>query len=277
MREPELGIYSRADLIARGLTDKEIRRRCTSGRLRQIARGWYATADADAAAVAALAKGGRLTCVSAARVRGLWVPDVRETHAYARRGHELRSMVPHGPYIDAWPEPDPVATLPLALTHAARCLSSEYTAVLVESALAKEALTPAAVREILCGLPGRTRRDLGVISRRSQSGSETRLARWFRSRGVRVQQQVQIPGVGWVDMLVGERWIIEADSAAHHTSRRDYENDRARDLMADRLGYVTTRLSFVQIWVLWEQTTASLASRLATGEHRRLPMAGRAG
>ncbi|UFU02616.1 DUF559 domain-containing protein [Ruania suaedae] len=271
MSQRDHGIYSRDDLRARGLGPKQIRALCGRGDLRRVARGWYATAAADAGAVAALAAGGRLTCVSAARLHGLWVPWAAEPHAYTRRGRTLRGFVTHLPCIDAWPDREPIAGLHLSLRHAARCLSAEHAAILLESALDRRLLRPSELPEILGDLHETRRRKIGTIHRTSQSGSETRVARWLRGRGVDFRQQARIPGVGHVDMLVGQSWIIEVDGRQHHSLAADYENDRRRDLLAQRMGYRVTRLSYTQVWVDWDHTQQELAAILARRQHRRAP------
>src|SRR5699024_6560528 len=167
--------------------------------------------------------GVRLTCVSAARLHGLWTPKTPGTHAYGRRGSVPSGFVRHGPYLDRWPEPDPIASPSLCLEHAARCLSAEFAATLVESALTQRLLHPAQVELLTSRLPARIRDRLLPVSGLSESGSETRVARWLRARRVPFRQQVQIDGVGRVDILVGWSWVIEVDSRAHHTSVADYE------------------------------------------------------
>ncbi|UFU02194.1 hypothetical protein LQF12_11830 [Ruania suaedae] len=266
----DVGLYSPAQLRARGIDRRRLRHLLAHGRLLHVARGWYARPDADTAAVAAVSAGARLTCLSAARLHDLWLPEHSRSHVHARRGNVPAGWVPHGPRLDAWPGPDPVAGLPLCLDHAARCLIPESAAILFESALTRGRITPTDADVILAGLPVRVTSAIGNVTALSQSGSETRIARWLRRRGVRFAQQVAIPGVGTVDFLVG-RWIIEADSAAHHRSRQEYENDRRRDMAARMQGLDTSRLSFSQIWQHWPTTTAHLAAILATRRHLARP------
>ncbi|WP_159619709.1 type IV toxin-antitoxin system AbiEi family antitoxin domain-containing protein [Ruania rhizosphaerae] len=269
----DVGIYSREQLRERGIDRRRLRHLLDHGRLLHIARGWYARPDADTAAVAALRSGTRLTCLAAARLHGLWLPERSGEHVYARRGDVPAGWVPHGPRLDAWPEPNPVASLPLCLDHAARCLSPESAAILFESALTRAKLTTTESSLALAALPLRISSAIGTVTPLSQSGSETRVARWLRGRGVRIRQQVSIRGIGTVDILVGGRWIIEVDSQAHHTSPKDYENDRRRDMRARLLGYEVTRLSYDQVWQWWAQTQDDLADILASRRHLRLPRA----
>lgn len=261
------GLFSVRELGARGIDRRERQRLIRHGRLIPVAPGWLASPDANRSAAGAIRAGVRLTCVSAARLHGLWTPVVPGTHVYGRRGAAPHGFVRHRPYLDAWPEAEPVASLPLCLEHAARCLSKEHAAVLFESALTKRLLSPTEVEGITRNLPVRIRARLEPLTGLSESGSETRVARWLRARCVPFAQQVQIDGVGRVDFLVGQSWIIEADSRAHHTAVLDYERDRRRDLAARIRGYTVTRLSFTQIWHSWPSTQADLAALVRTRRH----------
>ena len=264
-------MFSSRELEVRGVSQRDRGELVRQGRLRPVARGWFASQEADQAAVTAIRSGVRLTCTSAARLNELWTPPESGVHVYGRRGKVPPGFVAHGPYTDGWPESEPVASLELCLQHAARCLSSEYAAILFESALTQRLLTQAEVDGLTRSLPLRVRTGLRQLTGLSESGSETRVAQWLRSRGIGHAQQVQIPGVGRVDFLVGRSWIIEVDSRAHHTATPDYERDRARDLAARIRGYTVTRLSFTQVWDSWQATQLDLGALVATRRHRRPP------
>ncbi|SEE91450.1 hypothetical protein [Ruania alba] len=268
-----VGIYPTWSLEARGIDRRHRMRLIEEGRLVPVTRGWFATRDADQTALMAMRSGARLTCISAARIHGLWSPLVPGMHVYARRGRVPPRFIAHGPYCDAWPETEPVASLGLCLQHAARCLTPEQSAILFESSMTHKLLTPGEVGDLARPLPLRIRSRLGVLSGLSQSGSETRVARWLRGRGIAFTQQARIPGVGKVDFLVGRSWVIETDSKAHHTAVPNYETDRRRDLAARLLGYSVTRLSFTQVWDDWAATQRDLGALIATRHHLRVPRA----
>ena len=266
-----VGLYSIPELASRGVDRSGRDQLVRQGRLVAAARGWFAAAEADPAALMAIRAGVRLTCVSAARFHGLWTPVVSGTHAYGRRGSVPRGYVRHGPFLHAWPEPEPVASLPLCLEHAARCLPAELAATMMESALTRQLISPSDVDELSNRLPARTRDRLLPVSGQSESGSETRVARWLRRRQVPFTQQVQIQGMGRVDFLVGRSWIIAVDSGAHHTATPDYERDRRRDLTARIRGYTVTRLSFTQVWDRWQATQLDLEALVRTRRHLQPP------
>ena len=91
---------------------------------------------------------------------------------------------------------------------------------------------------------------------------------FFVKRGIPVQAQAEIAGVGLVDLLVGDRLIVECDSQAHH-GETNYENDRRRDLAARDLGFTTLRLSYQQIWKHWPATQQSLIHEIRARRHLR--------
>ena len=69
-----LGVFSRPELRARGLTDADLRRKVRRGELLVPRRGWYAQPEADPDAVAAAKRYGALSCASALTKHKLWVP-----------------------------------------------------------------------------------------------------------------------------------------------------------------------------------------------------------
>lgn len=264
------GLFSRAQLLARGYGDAQIRRLVGSGRLRCVARGWYATDAAPSEAVRALRLRTRLTCTDALRLHGLWIPEhgaERALHVYGRRtggpGWPLpRWAHAHRPWVGAWPEPDAVATLPLATRHMLTCRSAECSAIVLESAVNLGAMSCADMQAMLDALPRRVREPIGELSRASDSGSETRVVRWLRRRGFTVEQQVWVEGAGFVDAYVAGIFL-ELDGREHHSSAEAFEADRRRDLMLRRRGLQLVRLSYGQVWRTWDHTRGALLETIA--------------
>jgi hypothetical protein len=69
------GIVHRSDLLDRGVSAAAIRAAVTAGRVRRVRRYWVATDAAPAELVVAAQVTGVISCVSAARHRGWWMPD----------------------------------------------------------------------------------------------------------------------------------------------------------------------------------------------------------
>jgi len=159
----------------------------------------------------------------------------------------------HAPWLGNWPEPDPVASLPLGLAHAIRCQDPETAAILLESAMHERCLSPFDVEVLLDEAPVRVRERIGRLSTASESGSETRVVRWLRHAGFTVEQQVYVEGVGYIDAYAGGVFI-EIDGRRHHSSPAAFEADRQRDLAMRRLGLQLVRVSYPQVWHSWDTT-----------------------
>lgn len=252
------GIRSRRDLLAAGCTDARLRTLVGRGTLERVAPSWYATSAAEPDVRRALAGLARLTCVDALRLRGAWVPPGctgASLHVYRPRSVAplLRNAVPHAPGLRSWPERDAVASSELAIAHALRCLTADDAAVVIESSLRRGLVDPAALEHLVAAAPWHVRHRLGALSTASDSGSETRVVRWLRRRGFRVEQQVYVDGVGFLDAYAGGVFL-EIDGREHHASPEAFTRDRRRDLEMHRQGLEILRLSYAQVWFDWDRT-----------------------
>jgi very-short-patch-repair endonuclease len=268
------GIKTYADLRADGTSRRAIDRAVAAGTVTRIARGWYAFPGADQQAVRAIQLGGRLGCLAGCRRYGLWVPPGSDPHVICGAG----CTSPHGSAtLHSYPAPQPrtpVWPLLECLDQVVQRHSTETALVVLESALHVGAIaiedTPALFRR---------HQTQGSLLRKhldkAESGSETRVRLFLQQRKVALRPQVEIDGVGRVDLLVGRSLIIECDSEEHHAGKRNYENDRSRDLAARDRGYDTLRLSYQQIWRQWAYARGVLARQIRLREHRDYPASGR--
>lgn len=266
----DLHVIRRAGLLAAGLTRSQIDARLAAGTLVKLGRFWYGDAQTPADIAASLARGAKLTCISALRHHGLWTPpfDGRHELDHRRTGAPATDVVGHGT-VRRWDDDAPIIAPALALAHAARCLPIRDVAVLFESAANTGVVSMWQVEDILAALPQRIRKRLGTIEHRSQSGTETIVRRCFQRLRVPVRAQVQIEHVGRVDLLVGENLVIECDSRAHHTSEWAYAEDRRRDLQLVLQGYVVVRLTWADVMLHREATEFLLRELVRAGRHRR--------
>jgi len=263
------GVVRAADLRAHGLTDWEIRKASTNGGLTWVRQGWYALPGADSPVVEAVRRGGALSCVSALKWHGVWVPPIARSHWRVPR-HRLDGKSCHGygasPPVAA--AVDPVLT---AFGCAARCLSAESLVVVADSIMNKRLAELADLRGEVSAAPVRVRELLGRCDKRAESGTETMARLRFRSRRIRVRIQVYIAGVGRVDLLIGDRLIIECDSTEHHTSRANYANDRRRDRRAVARGYLVIRLTYEEVLFGWDEVIADIVAIIQRGDHLGAP------
>lgn len=262
------GVRSIHDLLG-VMSRREVERRVATGELTRVCRGWYATVFANQKVVRALQVGGRLGCLSGCAFHGLWVPDDFKLHVAYDNGNRPRSrsgvcLHPTGkscPKDAVWPLED-------CLAQAIRHHDRETALILLESAVDKAMIGPYDVQDLVAQLPAGRRHEMRFLSE-AESGSETRVRLFFQLRRVPVRPQVGLEGIGDVDLVVGDRLIVECDSDAHHRSKEEHQNDRRRDLETRMRGYDTIRLTYHQIWTDWEATQASLLQVIRERKHIR--------
>lgn len=266
------GVAHRSELRGLGLAEKKRRLQLQEGIITRVG-AFYVTAEAPADLLPFLEAGVRPTCFTAAVHHELWVPLHENSHVFRPRGIDLEEpdedWVEHGRGLRSWPDALPVADLPLTLEHAARCVPNRDAAILFESAMQQQKISPGRARRIVEGLPQRLRAPLRRIDPRAESGTETAVRWWLESRRVPVTPQVRIAGVGRVDLKVGRSWIIECDSTKHHDNPQQYHEDRRRDLLLRAMGYTVTRLTWEQVFLKWEDTEAELLRCIRRRDHHQ--------
>lgn len=267
--DPYLGIYSLRRLESLGLSTHRIRCIVAEGRLTRIRRGWFAGRDASPEAIVAVRVGGLLTATSGARHHGLWALEDERIHVVvSANSSRLRldhSDLPARRVCVHWAKTRLSRELPVAeplqlVTDSYHCQSRVTAVALADSALNRGVLR---LEMLEASLPRLAR----WCDPASQSGTESivrvGLARW----GVKVRTQVPIPNVGYVDLVVGDRLVIECDSAAYHEgyqSERDYERDQA--LIA--LGYLVLRLKYGHVVHEWDRIEALVLGIVRAKRHR---------
>lgn len=268
-----LGRVVRAEtLIDRGISRDRLERHARAGHIERVRRGWYATDDAHPDVVAAVRAGGALTCASALSALGVWtMPDPR-LHVRISRGAHRRGV---GSERIHWSDA-PISGFPMdspsdSLRVMTGCADLRSAVVAADSILNARLLTVDEVHGI-CATTPRGRRILQLVDRRSESGLETLARLALRRLRIGVIPQFQVPGVGRVDLLIGDRLVLELDGESWH----DFEADRARDRALIVRGYIVIRVSYSQVmngWALIEEQILQLVRRrehLWGGAHRAL-------
>ena len=262
------------DLLDAGWRREEITSALVAGRLVRLRRGWYATPTSDERVVRAVRAGGALACVSALAYWGAW--DVTGGIVHVRTDHNRSTRMPDGlRHCHSVGDRDDrapttaVDSVDIALRAAWRCLSSEDFVVVCDSLVNTGLMTLDQVRAAIGPMPGRD----AVMARcdTAESGTESIVRLRLRSLGIGVRTQVWIDGVGRVDLLVGDRLVIEVDSVAHHTGLDHYRSDRRRDLALRELGYVVVRLTYEQVLFDWPRTEAALLTMVRRADHWSQP------
>ncbi|MDY0910536.1 endonuclease domain-containing protein [Microbacterium sp. CFBP9034] len=268
------GIAHRSDAIAAGYPPSAVLHSIGAGGVRRVRRYWLATASAPPPLVIAAQATGVLSCISAARHRGWWLPPAaghdNRTHIRVKPNaaspqddvvvHWTRQLVPVGPFAL-------VESIEDSLQHIADCTSLEAASVLWESAASKERLSGDYLRHVSWTSP-RARQLADSVQGLDDSGLETIFVRRIRRHGVTVRQQIVIAGHP-VDVLIGEWLLVQVDGFAHHSSPADRRRDAEHDAELAARGYTVLRFTYGQILHDWPTVTRAVSRALAAGLHRR--------
>jgi len=264
------GVAHTSVLYAAGFSKHAVSAAVSSGMLRRVRRSWLLQPDCDPRRAAAAALGGRVTCVSAASLLGMWAPDHAETHI-AVAPHATAASAPAGTKLHWSDGPAPFARRavqdPLinVLYHVARCQPPADALAVWESALRLK-LVDMAVLDRVRWRSARVSSLKSLASSLSDSGLETRYVMLMREIGVTVQQQVWIDGHP-VDGLIGERLVIQLDGFANHSSAADRRRDLEADARLGLRGYTVLRFDYQQVFFRPGYVTDAVSAAIAQGSH----------
>jgi very-short-patch-repair endonuclease len=250
-----------------GVTAHRLRMAKESGAIRSVRKGWVVLPDLDPLVLGAVARGVVLSCVTAAERLGLWMPE-RELLHVAARPHAGRLEVPPGVVVH-WARPvvarDPDLVVDGAvnsLTLIAGCRPLEEAVVIWESALNRGVVDRALLESF--DLPPAARAVLELARPFADSGLESILVFRLRWLGLRMLPQAWVHGRR-VDLLVGERLVIQADGATHTGPQRS--SDIAHDSQLVLRGFHVLRFSYEQIMHGWHDVQAAIMEAIAQGRH----------
>lgn len=261
------GVVSTTVLRSLGSSYEDIREWAAVGQLVGHPRkGWWELPNAEAEVLRAVHAGGVLTCVSALVRLGAYRPfGDTELHVRARRGRIVARGVRN---CSPGRGPAPVIAVdePLVAVRAAiRCLDVENAVAVLDSMVRNRIATTEDLRQELGG--GSRGRDLLRRCSRADSGAESLVRVRLRALNLTVRSQVCIDGVGRVDLVVGERLVIEVDSRAHHTDLANYRSDRVRDRRLAELGYRELRVTWEEVMFGWEEVERQILAMVHRGDH----------
>ena len=263
------GVVRRADLVADGVEARAIRRAVATGELIRVRSGMYASPDLPWATRVALRHGGVLGCVSVARRHGLWVLPLDEVvHVSLRpnshsRDHDDCTCVQHW---NALPFSSTEVSLVDALLQIRGCLGEDAFFATLESALHRGTLDRGGRNELRARITESARWLVDLARTDAESGLESLLRLRLHRLGMRLQTQVEVPGVGRVDFVLGDRLILEVDGRPGHDDPAGRHRDRVRDAVAAAHGFQTLRFDYVLVvhdWPLVEQAILAATGRRA--------------
>ena len=255
------GVWRTAELIAAGKTAAEIRTAVARGVLHSVRRGWYAVEGADERVLHAVRAGGVATCVTALEMLGVWVPEtVRGAHVRFRGTGGCR------PYGGNPPLRGSVDDLETAVRCAARCVDAETLVVLLDSIMHLRLASFEQLERLLAPAPQRVR----ILLHRTapaEAGTETMARVRLRRRGIRVRTQLQVTPDHRVDLVIGDRLILECDSRKFHGGWQKQMEDRLRDRELAALGYTVIRLTYEQVCFGWEAAEQDILAIVRANRH----------
>ncbi|MEV1131011.1 type IV toxin-antitoxin system AbiEi family antitoxin domain-containing protein [Agromyces sp. NPDC049794] len=264
------GAIRAREFAALGVDARSVRRAVAAGRLIRVRSGHYADPGLPSPVRIALRHGGALACVSVARSRGLWVlPLDHIVHV---------SLPPNGhshPHDDCtcvqhWNALQFTSTevsLVDALLQIRGCHGDDAFFATLESALHKRVLTRAGRAELRGRITESARWLVDFARSDSESGLESLLRVRLHRLGISLRTQVEIPGVGRVDFVLGDRLILEVDGGPGHEGPESRHKDLLRDVVAATHGFDTLRFDYDMVVNDWPIVEAAILAKVARALH----------
>lgn len=268
---PDVRTYR--ELRQEGWSRGDVERALESGLWVRARRGVYAAASACDSARTAAEHGGPLACVSAARHLGMWVMPDDATHVWMRAGGHRRhddagcGCVEHWDGAERWPS-FAIPAVCRVLSQILSCQGVEGFFVALESGLRLGLVGPAALAWLRATVGAAGCEALDLARTDADSGLES-LLRWrLRALGLRIRTQQRLTAVGVVDILIGDRLVIEADGRANHDAPPLRHKDLVRDANAAAWGYVTLRFDYALIVHDWDLVERAILGQLDAAARR---------
>lgn len=264
------GIARAKDLAGAGLTRRSISAAAAVGLIERVRPGLYAIPGADPLLRRCAETNSLLTCASAASRLGLWVVEEPKRIHLLRPDGTFRSdlaVIHRRSWISAERGGHLASTFD-AVMHALLCLPEPEALVIVESAVNQKRVTVGELRGYLTGPGSRSALAvLGHLDRGADSFVETLARYYLRKAGLGVRPQVDVEGVGPMDLLVEECVDVETDGKLHERPSAR-ANDYARDAAAHALGIPTVRFTFRDV----VRTPDLMVAKVKRVVERRLAM-----
>lgn len=264
------GVAHTSQLLIAGYTHREMATAVGAAELRRVRRSWLVRPNADERRAKAAEVGGRATCLSAAKLQDLWVPDHKDVHV-AVQATASRNAAP-GIHLHWASGPAPVTRTiveePIVnvLFQVSRCAAPQDALAVWESAISKKKADAQTLQRVAWRSTMATR-FASVAGELSDSGLETRFVRGLRAAGVTVRQQVRIDGHR-VDGLIGEALITQVDGFEFHSSAADRRRDIEADARLVLRGYTVLRFDYFQVFFHGDDVVDTILMAIAQGLHR---------
>lgn len=257
------GIATRQQLLALGHTGWQLTAAVRLGAVQRIRRGWYRSAIATPAAVEAVRVGGQLSHTSAATSYGLWSGLDRRLHVTVAQGaSRLRrpSTFASSKVVIHWVHPgrQPLTDLVTWRVGLEECLrgvvrtsSAETAIACLDTAITEYGFTLAEIQSMFQDEPAESRRRAASAQEGADSGTESVARQRFGKLGYAVEQQVNLIGVGWVDLVLNGRLVVEIDGFTYHSTPDDVDRDYRRDAALTARAIPHLRFTYAQVMYDW--------------------------
>lgn len=274
-----------AALKALGVRERELTRAVRAGEIVRLRQGIYALPDLPTAFRHATEHGGVPACAEAARLHGLCMLVGAADHVWmggaGARHDRCTVVVPPGETLECplhWDdgiavigELPPVHNVLLQLS---RCESDETFFAAYESALRLSKISPAGIAWLWRHIAVSLRWLMRIARSDADSGLESLVRLRLHRLGISVRTQIGIRDVGEIDILIGDRLLIECDGRENHEREAQRHKDLVRDAAAASLGYETLRFDYAMIVHDWSRVEAAILAKIEAGDHLRAPNRG---
>ena len=276
------GVAATHELYSRGWTKRSLAIAVADGAIIRVRQGWYVLPSTPEIQREGVRVGGRLGCISGARLLGLSVrvsgyvhvavvPHTARLRSNSDKQVRLARLKSLGVVVH-WNDTNTAGTrfvlgVRECLKQMSLCQSPEWVVAAVDSALRARLLTASEWLDDIRVLPRRLRRLLSRVDARAESITESVTRFRLEQLGFEPRLQVTIRGVGRVDMVIGERLVIEVDGYAYHSDPEAFEADRRRDARLSAHGYRVLRFSYRQIMQHWSEVRTAITAAVARGDH----------
>ncbi|MET4703171.1 hypothetical protein [Frigoribacterium sp. UYMn621] len=282
-----LMVADRRTLLAYGATGAGLTSAVRGGYLVRPRRDHYVLQGTPIPVVQAVRVGGRLGCVSALHLLGAFAMDSGTPHIHLlRSASRLRS--PHSRWINLadserddsvlhwWPLLDSTDVsehavgVREAVAQVVRCQEPWHAIATLDSVLHQGLLSLDELSALFRQVPERCVMLLGQLDGRAEAGQESILRLLMRQLGLHCEIQVEVTGVGRVDMIVEGILILEADSRLAHDGWEMHVRDRNRDIDSARQGYMSLRPAYQRTMFDPTAVQEAVLALLAAWNHHRV-------
>ncbi|MFC7789044.1 type IV toxin-antitoxin system AbiEi family antitoxin domain-containing protein [Microbacterium sp. MAHUQ-60] len=240
------GVARTATLRAQGVTTRRLREAVGAGEIVKIRRGLYASPDAPSVVRHAAEHGGVPGCADAADRLGLWLLERGRSCVWLGRAGEAHPGCGncHVHWTDGTAVFGRLPPVEVVLLQLLECFDDETFFAAYESALRLMKISPSGIAWLRQRMPVGKRWLMSVARSDADSGLESLVRLRLHLLGIRVRTQIRIDGVGEIDIVIGDRLLIECDGRENHERAAERHKDLLRDAAAAALGYETLRFDY---------------------------------